>query len=46
MGVMQNFGSNLLGSFVAPLVLVAIATAYNWRWLFFWPAVRDSSWRC
>jgi hypothetical protein len=25
MGVMQNFGSNLLGSFAAPLVLVAIA---------------------
>jgi MFS family permease len=35
MGVMQNFGSNLLGSFVAPLVLVAIATAYGWRWAFF-----------
>jgi MFS family permease len=27
MGVMQNFGSNLLGSFAAPLVLVAIANA-------------------
>jgi len=35
MGVMQNFGSNLLGSFVAPLVLVAIASTYNWRWAFF-----------
>lgn len=35
MGVMQNFGSNLLGSFVAPLVLVAIATTYNWRWAFY-----------
>lgn len=35
MGVMQNFGSNLLGSFVAPLVLVAVATAYSWRWAFF-----------
>ncbi len=35
MGVMQNFGSNLLGSFVAPLVLVAIASAFNWRWAFF-----------
>ncbi len=35
MGVMQNFGSNLLGSFVAPLALVAIATAYSWRWAFF-----------
>src|SRR5580693_8363560 len=35
MGVMQNFGSNLLGSFFAPLILVAIASAYNWRWAFF-----------
>jgi sugar phosphate permease len=35
MGVMQNFGSNLLGSFVAPLVLVAVASAYNWRWAFY-----------
>ena len=35
MGVMQNFGSNLLGSFAAPLVLVAIASAYNWRWAFY-----------
>jgi MFS family permease len=35
MGVMQNFGSNLLGSFVAPLVLVAIASTYNWRWAFY-----------
>jgi MFS family permease len=35
MGVMQNFGSNFLGSFVAPLVLVAIASAYSWRWAFY-----------
>jgi MFS family permease len=35
MGVMQNFGSNLLGSFAAPLVLVAIASAFNWRWAFY-----------
>jgi MFS family permease len=35
MGVMQNFGSNLLGSFAAPLILVAIASAYNWRWAFY-----------
>jgi MFS family permease len=35
MGVMQNFGSNLLGSFVAPLILVAIASTYNWRWAFY-----------
>ena len=35
MGVMQNFGSNLMGSFVAPLVLVAIASTYNWRWAFY-----------
>ena len=35
MGVLQNFGSNLLGSFAAPLVLVAIATALSWRISFF-----------
>jgi len=35
MGVMQNFGSNLLGSFVAPLVLVSVAAAFSWRWAFF-----------
>jgi len=35
MGVMQNFGSNLLGSFAAPLVLVAIASTFNWRWAFY-----------
>jgi len=35
MGVMQNFGSNLLGSFAAPLVLVAVASTYSWRWAFF-----------
>jgi MFS family permease len=35
MGVMQNFGSNLLGSFAAPLVLVAVATAFTWRTAFF-----------
>jgi MFS family permease len=35
MGVMQNFGSNLLGSFAAPLILVAVASSYNWRWAFY-----------
>jgi MFS family permease len=35
MGVMQNFGSNLLGSFLAPLVLVALAGRYSWRGAFF-----------
>lgn len=35
MGVMQNFGSNLLGSFAAPLVLVAIARIYHWPAAFF-----------
>ena len=35
MGVLQNFGSNILGSFAAPLVLVAIASAYTWRISFF-----------
>ena len=31
MGVMQNVGSNFFGSFLAPIVLVAIAQAYSWR---------------
>jgi len=35
MGIMQNFGSNLLGSCIAPLVLIAIANHYNWRLAFF-----------
>ena len=35
MGIMQNFGSNLLGSCLAPLVLVAIASYYDWRMAFF-----------
>lgn len=34
MGIMQNFGSNLLGSCVAPLLLVAIASHYHWRLAF------------
>jgi MFS family permease len=35
MGVMQNLGSALFGSFLAPIVLVALATAYGWRAAFF-----------
>ncbi len=35
MGVTQNFGSNLLGSFVAPVALVAFASAFGWRHAFF-----------
>ena len=35
MGVMQNFGSNLLGSFAAPLMLIPIATHSSWRTAFF-----------
>jgi predicted MFS family arabinose efflux permease len=35
MGVTQNFGSNLLGSFVAPVALVAFATAFGWRHAFY-----------
>ena len=38
-GVMQNLGSNLLGSFVAPLALVALANAYGWRVAFYLTAV-------
>lgn len=35
MGVMQNFGSNLLGSFVAPVLLIAIAEHSGWRNAFY-----------
>jgi len=35
MGVTQNFGSNLLGSFAAPVLLVAFAKAFGWRHAFF-----------
>lgn len=35
MGVGQNLGSNLLGSFLAPVVLVAFAAAFGWRSAFF-----------
>lgn len=35
MGFVQNFGSNLFGSFVAPLVIVALANSFGWRLSFF-----------
>jgi predicted MFS family arabinose efflux permease len=35
MGVTQNVGSSLLGSTVAPLVLVPVALAWGWRDAFF-----------
>lgn len=34
-GIAQNFGSNLLGSFVAPVLLVSFAAAYGWRQAFY-----------
>jgi MFS transporter, ACS family, hexuronate transporter len=34
-GIAQNFGSNLLGSFVAPMLLIPIAVAYGWHQAFF-----------
>jgi ACS family hexuronate transporter-like MFS transporter len=39
MGVTQNLGSSLLGSSVAPLVLVPIALAWGWREAFFVAAI-------
>jgi MFS family permease len=35
MGFMQSFGSNLLGTMLAPIILVALATSYGWRNAFF-----------
>ena len=38
-GVAQNLGSNLLGSFLAPVVLVGFATAFSWREAFYLAAL-------
>ncbi|HEY4214234.1 MAG TPA: MFS transporter [Steroidobacteraceae bacterium] len=35
MGVAQNFGSNLLGSFVAPVLLTVFAAHFGWRNAFY-----------
>ena len=35
MGFAQNFGSSLFGSFIAPVVITALAVAYGWRFAFF-----------
>ena len=35
MGVMQQLGSNVFGTFLAPLVLVALATTLGWREAFY-----------
>ena len=34
-GVAQNLGSNILGSFAAPAILVPVALAYGWHHTFF-----------
>jgi len=34
-GVAQNLGSNLLGSFLAPVVLISFAAAFGWREAFY-----------
>lgn len=34
-GVAQNLGSNLLGSFLAPVILIPFAAAFGWREAFF-----------
>ena len=39
MGFMQNFGSNLLGSTAASLVLIPVAMQYGWRKAFFLAAI-------
>jgi len=39
MGVMQAFGSNLLGGMVAPLILVKLASQHGWRTTFYLTAI-------
>jgi len=34
-GIGQNFGSNLLGSFLAPVLLVSFALSFGWRQAFY-----------
>lgn len=31
MGIVQNFGAQVIGTFLAPIVLVALAQTYGWR---------------
>ena len=38
-GLVQNFGSQLLGSFIAPLLIGALAAAFGWRHAFFVSAI-------
>jgi MFS family permease len=38
-GVMQNLGSNLIGSWLAPIVLINIANAWHWRVSFYIAAI-------
>ncbi len=38
-GVAQNFGANLLGNFLGPIVVVAVALAYGWRNAFYLAAL-------
>jgi MFS family permease len=39
MGVMQNLGSNLIGSFLGPVILTWLAGYFSWRGAFFVAAV-------
>ena len=39
MGFMQNFGSNVLGSTAASIILVAVATRFGWRNAFYLAAI-------
>jgi MFS family permease len=39
MGITQNLGGNLVGTFAAPIVLVAIAQTYGWRAAFYFAAI-------
>jgi ACS family hexuronate transporter-like MFS transporter len=39
MGFVQNFGSNLFGSCIAPLVIVRLANAFGWRVSFYLAAL-------
>jgi MFS family permease len=39
MGIVQNLGVGIISGFIAPVLLVWLATHYQWRWGFYLPAL-------
>ncbi|WP_067930003.1 MFS transporter [Alicyclobacillus kakegawensis] len=39
LGFLQNFSSNILGGMLGPIIIVALATAFGWRYTFFFTVI-------